>query len=131
MAENHVLIVEDEAKIAELLRHYLVTASFLVAIVERADLAIAEVWKNKPALVLLHIMLPGMDSIGIQPPDFDQIFSIFQRVASSPDRPGTGAGLAKCKRIVEHHGRRIWVESEPGKNSTSFLTISDPKVREN
>ena len=46
MAENHVLIVEDESKIAELLRDYLVAADFLVTIVERGDLAIAEVRNN-------------------------------------------------------------------------------------
>ncbi len=65
MAEQHVLVVEDEAKIAELLRDYLVTAGFLVTSVERGDLAIAEVRKNAPALVLLDIMLPGMDGMDV------------------------------------------------------------------
>jgi two-component system response regulator BaeR len=65
MAENHVLIVEDEAKIAELLRDYLVKASFLVTSVGRGDLAIAEVRKSTPALVLLDIMLPGMDGMEV------------------------------------------------------------------
>jgi two-component system, OmpR family, response regulator BaeR len=65
MAENHVLIVEDEAKIAELLRDYLVTSGFLVTSVGRGDLAIAEVRKNTTALVLLDIMLPGMDGMDV------------------------------------------------------------------
>ena len=65
MAENHVLIVEDEAKIAELLRDYLVKAGFLVTCVRRGDLAIAEVQKITPALVLLDIMLPGMDGMDV------------------------------------------------------------------
>jgi two-component system, OmpR family, response regulator BaeR len=65
MAEQHVLVVEDEAKIAELLRDYLVTAGFLVTSVERGDLAIAELRKNKPALVLLDVMLPGMDGMDV------------------------------------------------------------------
>ena len=65
MAGKNVLVVEDESKIAALLRDYLVAAGFLVTIVERGDLAIAEVRKNTPALVLLDIMLPGMDGMDV------------------------------------------------------------------
>lgn len=65
MAEENVLIVEDEFKIAELLRDYLVAAGFPVTIVERGDLVVAEVRKNMPALVLLDIMLPGMDGMDV------------------------------------------------------------------
>jgi two-component system, OmpR family, response regulator BaeR len=65
MAEKYVLVVEDESKIAELLRDYLVTAGFLVTIVDRGDLAIAQVRKNTPALVLLDIMLPGVDGMDV------------------------------------------------------------------
>ena len=65
MAGKNVLIVEDESKIAELLRDYLVAAGFLVTIVERGDLAVAEVRKKRPALVILDIMLPGMDGMEV------------------------------------------------------------------
>ncbi len=65
MAGNNVLIVEDESKLAVLLRDYLVAAGFPVTIVERGDLAVAEVRKNTPALVILDIMLPGMDGMDV------------------------------------------------------------------
>jgi two-component system, OmpR family, response regulator BaeR len=65
MAEKNVLIVEDESKIADLLRDYLVAAGFIATIVERGDLAVAEVRKRTPALVILDIMLPGVDGMDV------------------------------------------------------------------
>ena len=64
------------------------------------------------------------NGIGLESKYYDRIFGVFKRLYSREEYPGTGIGLALCKKIVEAHGGEIWVESEVGEGTYVYFTIA-------
>jgi len=111
----------DEVQLGQLLQNLIGNAlKFRSDTVPRISIAVTE----SPAEYTFEVRDNG---IGIEPQYYQRIFMVFQRLHNKGEYPGTGIGLAICKKVVERHGGRIWVESRPGAGSSFFFTL--PKER--
>jgi light-regulated signal transduction histidine kinase (bacteriophytochrome) len=116
-ADSLPMVVADAGQLAQLLTNLIGNAlKFRGAVPPRAHVGAA----RSGRMWAISVQDNG---IGIAPEYFERIFVIFQRLHSREEYAGTGVGLAICKKIVERHGGRIWVESAPGQGARFSFTL--------
>src|SRR5687767_13027083 len=107
----------DEVQLGQLLQNLVGNAlKFRSNSVPRIHIGVSE----SPGEFQIEVRDNG---IGIEPQYYERIFMVFQRLFNKGEYPGTGIGLAICKKVVERHGGRIWVESRPGEGSSFHFTL--------
>ena len=115
-------VTGDRVQLMQLLQNLLSNAiKFTVA--SKPDIKIESFQENG------HVKFAVSDNgIGIEKGDLQKVFEIFRRLNAGKEFPGTGIGLAICKKIVDRHKGRIWPESEPGKGTTFYFTLNENKA---
>ena len=107
----------DEVQLAQLFQNLIGNAlKFRGAGVPRVHVSAVEKFDHWQVTV-------ADNGLGIEPQYFERIFMLFQRLHDKGEYPGTGIGLAICKKVVERHGGRIWVESGPDQGSAFHFTL--------
>jgi light-regulated signal transduction histidine kinase (bacteriophytochrome) len=131
IAENHTVVEHDhlptvEGDIMQLTQVFQNLIGNAIKFHGKVDPKIHVGAQRQNGEWIFHVSDNG---IGIDPKNFDRLFVLFQRLHTRQEYPGTGMGLAICKKIIERHGGRIWVESNPGEGTAFFFTI--PAKNEN
>jgi len=119
-------VVADGTQLMQLFQNLISNALKFRSLQRPCEVHVSVSWQRaiqaeRPRLEWLFAVRDN--GIGIEGKYFDRIFIIFQRLHTREQYPGTGIGLAVCKKIVERHGGRIWVESELEKGSTFYFTL--------
>jgi signal transduction histidine kinase len=118
VAEDLPGIYGDRPRLFEVLQNLVDNAAKFMGDQPNPYIEIGQAGRTDDGKLILFVRDNG---VGIDPKFHDRIFGLFDKL--DPRSGGTGIGLALVKRIVEVHGGRIWVESEPGKGSTFYLTL--------
>lgn len=115
--ESRMSVIADEAQLVQVLYNLISNALKF----RRHEPPVVTVsWRQEGDQVIVSVADNG---IGIESRHYARIFQLFQKLHTKREYPGTGIGLAICKRIVERHGGRIWVKSEPGKGATFEFSL--------
>jgi light-regulated signal transduction histidine kinase (bacteriophytochrome) len=122
--ERMPIITGDEAQSTRLLQNLLQNALKFrkEGIPPKIDISVVTTVEH-------HLFCVKDNGIGIEPQYFERIFTIFQRLHTREEYPGTGIGLSICKRIVERHGGSIWLESTPGTGTSFYFSIPGDILR--
>lgn len=112
-------VMADEVQLIQLFQNLISNAIKFKRSTEIPEIHFCAVQKNENWLFSVRD-----NGIGIDPQYGERIFQIFQRLHTRSEYPGTGIGLAVCKRIVERHGGKIWMESELNNGTTFYFTFS-------